>query len=158
MAEGTILLPMRPLTVEFGISSPFGAPRTPNPPHRGIDFDCPIGTPVSAMVDGVVFRSGWERDPNMEPNYQNIGFGLRVWQTFTLNGEKFFAWYGHLSQAFVNEGDKIKAGDVVGLSGATGRTYSSHRPGPAPHLHVQVRKCDTNDFYNIDWLKLPNEV
>lgn len=156
--SGAILLPMRPLTKEFAVSSPFGAPRNPNPPHRGIDFACPVGTPVSAMVDGIIFRAGWERDPIMEPNYKSIGFGMRVWQTFFVNDEKFFAWYGHLSQIFVNEGDKIKAGDVVGLSGATGRTYSNHQDGPAPHLHVQVRKCDTNDFFNMDWLRTPDEI
>lgn len=147
-----VMLPVRPLPPEFTISAPFGEPREPHP-HRGIDFACPIGTPVAAMIDGIVFRAGWERDPSMEANYQNVGFGLRVWQKFEISERKFFAWYGHLSQIYVEENQKVKAGDIIGLSGATGRTTSTKHKGPAPHLHVQVREQDTNNFFNIDWMK-----
>lgn len=149
-----LILPVRPVELKFPVSAPFGEQRLKNGSpytHNGIDFAVPTGTPVYAMIDGAVFRAGWERDPKTDKNYENVGFGLRIWQTFEHEGRHFYGWYGHLSELKVEEGDRIKAGQLIALSGATGRTYSSRHGGKAPHLHVQAREKDTNKFFDMDW-------
>lgn len=142
-----LLLPIRPVSSLYKITSPLG-PRIVDGiggVHNGIDFGVPVGTDVRAMVNGTVFRSGWEKDPLIDPDYKIKGFGLRIWQRFEWEGKKYFAWYGHLSKLLVGEHELIKAGQVIGESGHTG-----HSTGP--HLHVQVRQEDTNIFYNLNWL------
>jgi murein DD-endopeptidase MepM/ murein hydrolase activator NlpD len=50
--------------------------------------------------------------------------------------EEINSAYAHLSKILVKEGDTIKEGDVIGLSGATGRVTT-------PHLHYEVRKRES---------------
>jgi LysM repeat protein len=50
-----------------------------------------------------------------------------------LNGLE--TWYAHLSRNNVKEGDYVKAGQVIGFSGNTGRSRG-------PHLHFEMRYCD----------------
>lgn len=150
-----LILPFRPVIKDFPISAPFGEVRTKNDDtytHNGIDFAVPVGTEVYAMIDGTVFRAGWEKDPMVDPNNMDVGFGLRIWQTFMIpQNRHFYGWYGHLSKLLVKEGEEIKAGQLIGLSGDTGRTYSSKHKGKAPHLHVQAREKNTNAFFDIAW-------
>ena len=44
--------------------------------------------------------------------------------------------YGHLSRALVSPGTVVNAGEVLGLSGNSGRSS-------APHLHLEVRRGDS---------------
>jgi murein DD-endopeptidase MepM/ murein hydrolase activator NlpD len=48
------------------------------------------------------------------------------------HGQRFFTIYMHFKQIDVHEGDKVKKGDRLGLSGATGRVTG-------PHFHLGVR-------------------
>jgi murein DD-endopeptidase MepM/ murein hydrolase activator NlpD len=131
------------------ISSPFGGMRDLlgiKRTHNGIDFACPVGTEVRAVCDGLVFRAGYENDENHDQ-----GYGLRVWQEAKIDGETYFVWYGHLSSVRVKTFDPIKEGQVIGLSGNTGRSTG-------PHLHLGMRKKDTSIYYDMefyDWM--PNE-
>jgi len=81
--------------------------------HYGTDFGVPVGTPIVAPEDGVVWQAGWGGDAgNMVAiNSGNVQHKLM-----------------HLSQVKVKPGEKVKKGQVVGLSGNTG--YST-----GPHLH-----------------------
>ncbi|NIQ53859.1 MAG: peptidoglycan DD-metalloendopeptidase family protein, partial [Gammaproteobacteria bacterium] len=66
----------------------------------------PSGTPVSAMARGRVRFAGVQR-----------GFGNVVWID---HGAGVTTGYAHLSEIRVREGQTVDAGDLVGLSGATG--------------------------------------
>lgn len=140
----TKLKMVRPVADVYPISSPFGVKRTIKGKtgiHNGIDFACPIETPVIAMCDGEAYRVGWEN-----PKDKSQGFGLRIWQIATIEKEVFFIWYGHLSKIFIDEPLKpIKAGEIIGLSGNSGSSTG-------PHLHVGIRKRDTSIFYDMDFV------
>ena len=86
--------------------------------HEGMDFHAAIGTPVRAGNSGVVVLA---RSLYYEGNCVVIDHGLGL---FTISM--------HLSRIDVHEGDRVIAGQLLGLSGATGRVTG-------PHLHWAVR-------------------
>jgi murein DD-endopeptidase MepM/ murein hydrolase activator NlpD len=87
--------------------------------HSGIDIAAPQGSKVRATADGVVVLAGWYGD-----------YGKTV---IIRHPSGYLTLYGHLSQIDVKEGQKVKAGDVVGRVGSTGRSTG-------PHLHYEVIK------------------
>ena len=87
-------------------------------PHFGLDFRVPTGTPVQAMNDGTVLLA---RPLYFEGNCVVLD-----------HGQGFLTLYLHLSEFKVKEGETVKRGQVIGLSGGTGRATG-------PHLHVAVR-------------------
>lgn len=91
--------------------------------HNGVDFGAPIGTPVKAMADGVVFGSG-----NTDETCVGTSFGKWVFIKYN-NG--LASTYGHLSLIKTLEGQRVRKGDIVGYSGNTGHTTG-------PHLHVSI--------------------
>lgn len=104
------------------ISDVFGSQRIFNgkaqSPHLGLDFRVGAGTPVTAMNDGTVLLA--------RPLYYEGNFVVLD------HGQGLLTLYLHLSEFKVKEGDVVKRGDVLGLSGGTGRATG-------PHLHVAVR-------------------
>jgi murein DD-endopeptidase MepM/ murein hydrolase activator NlpD len=80
--------------------------------HEGLDYGTPEGTPVLAAHDGKVAIS------------QIGNYGLHI----TVANERLSTVYAHLSQTRVQAGMTVMAGDVIGLSGNSGRTTG-------PHLH-----------------------
>ena len=86
--------------------------------HQGLDFRVPTGTPVAAMNSGTVLLA---RFLYFEGNCVVID-----------HGQGLLTLYFHLSEFKVKEGDQVKRGQIVGLSGGTGRATG-------PHLHVAVR-------------------
>jgi len=86
--------------------------------HYGLDFRVHTGTPVTAMNDGTVLLA---RFLYYEGNFVVID-----------HGQGLLTLYLHLSELKVKEGDAVKRGQVVGLSGGTGRATG-------PHLDVRVR-------------------
>ena len=107
---------------EAAISDVFGSERIFNgktsSPHLGLDFRVPSGTPVAAMNDGTVLLA---RPLYFEGNFVVLD-----------HGQGLLTLYLHLSEFKVKEGDQVKRGQVIGLSGGTGRATG-------PHLHVAVR-------------------
>jgi len=99
------------------ITDSFGKKRSTGT-HTGLDIAVNTGTEVKAMADGVVILS--ER----ESAYGNL---IKI-----DHGDGVETWYAHLSKRKVALGDVVKQGDVIGLSGNTGRSTG-------PHLHVEVR-------------------
>ena len=122
----------RPVAASFRISSPYGTRKDPvtgieSAMHYGIDFAVPVGTPVVAAADGKIFKVGWQDEKD-----QKAGFGMRVWQTSNIAGQKVSIFYAHLSEFSVLDGQVISAGTRIGLSGNTGKSSG-------PHLHFEVR-------------------
>jgi murein DD-endopeptidase MepM/ murein hydrolase activator NlpD len=107
---------------DAAISDVFGSQRIFNgkaqSPHQGLDFRVPTGTPVAAMNDGTVLLA---RPLYFEGNFVVID-----------HGQGLLTLYLHLSEFKVKEGDTVKRGQEIGLSGGTGRATG-------PHLHVAVR-------------------
>jgi murein DD-endopeptidase MepM/ murein hydrolase activator NlpD len=86
--------------------------------HKGMDFRAATGTPVRAGNSGVIVLA---RPLYYEGNCVIIDHGLG-----------FFTLSMHLSRIEVREGERVVAGQRLGLSGATGRVTG-------PHLHWAVR-------------------
>jgi murein DD-endopeptidase MepM/ murein hydrolase activator NlpD len=80
------------------------------------------GTPVHATADGVVVSAGWSG-----------GYGKLV---IVDHGNGLETYYAHLSQCQVVPGQEVRMGEVIALSGATGRVTS-------PHVHYEVRVAGT---------------
>ncbi len=111
------------------ISSDFGMRRSPfgrkGDFHKGIDIRTPSGTPVRAPGAGEVIEVGYMR-----------GYGLRIVLRHDYGIETVYA---HLRKALVNEGQTVKRGEKIALSGNSGRSTG-------PHLHYEVHvKADAVD-------------
>jgi murein DD-endopeptidase MepM/ murein hydrolase activator NlpD len=108
--------------VPFAATDSFGTRRVFNGElasiHRGTDFHAPSGTPVLAANDGEVMIA---RGMFYEGNLVVID-----------HGEQFSTLYMHLSRIEVKVGERVKKGQRLGLSGATGRVTG-------PHLHLAAR-------------------
>lgn len=109
-------------TSNMKVTSPFG-PRTYRI-HKGLDVKVQTGDTIRAAFDGIVNRSRYERR----------GYGNYVAITHENNGITETI-YAHLSKRLVSVGDEVKAGDVIGLGGNTGRSTGSH-------LHFETRIGD----------------
>lgn len=104
------------LTSAFGIRhDPFTRELRP---HHGQDFGVLTGTPVYATADGVVKarqgRTGYGKTIVLDH-----GYGIKT-------------FYAHLDQYLVRPGDQVERGQMIALSGNTGRSTG-------PHLHYEVR-------------------
>jgi len=86
--------------------------------HPGIDLAVPEGSDVRASGGGTVERTGTDSS-----------YGLFV---LLQHPSGYQTMYGHLSRSLVSLGDTVAAGQVIALSGNTGRST-------APHLHFEVR-------------------
>lgn len=98
------------------INSPFGWRRWQY--HTGVDLSLKTGDTVRCAFDGVVRISKW-----------GSGYGNCVIVRH-LNGLETL--YGHLSASKVVPNQSVKAGDLIGLGGCTGRCYGAH-------LHFEIR-------------------
>ena len=104
------------VTGVFGSARVFNG--TKRSQHEGIDFRVHTGTPIHASNAGTVVLA---RNLYFEGNCVVLD-----------HGQGLMTVYLHLSKFKVKEGDKVRAGQVLGLSGGTGRAT-------APHLHFAVR-------------------
>lgn len=108
------------------VTSPFGERTLSNGDksfHRGIDFGIATGTPIGAPVNGTITSTKW--DPRNTYKIKDKSGGTWIYMTGA-DGVKYS--FGHLSALGVKKGDKVNAGQTIGLSGNTG--YST-----GPHLH-----------------------
>lgn len=87
--------------------------------HDGLDLVGVDSKNIYSTIDGVVEKSGWEN-----PNNKLQGFGLYVRIKKDGNSDRYY--FGHLSKVNVKSGQKVKAGDLIGIEGSTGRSTGSH--------------------------------
>ena len=97
--------------------------------HKGIDIAVPVGSGVRAAGGGVV-----------ETATMDSAYGLYV---LVRHPDGYETLYGHASRLLVHAGDSVSAGQVIALSGSSGRST-------APHLHFEIR----HDGASIDPLTL----
>jgi hypothetical protein len=91
--------------------------------HSGIDIGVPTGTPVSSSFDGVVSRVSFPTKTDPEST-KNAGIYIVVQSNDPEVGMS--SRYLHLSESFVTPGQSVKKGEVIGLSGNTGRSTGAH--------------------------------
>jgi len=123
------------MPLETPVTSNFGNARIYNGElksyHSGTDFRAPVGTPIKAVNDGVVVIS--------KDRYYAGG------SIVIDHGEGIYSCYYHLSKMDFKTGDRVKRGEIIGKSGASGRVTG-------PHLHfafmVQGVQVDPLDFLN----------
>lgn len=116
------MLPLGNPVSKVRVTSPYGTrvdPFNGNPAmHKGIDFAGSLDTPLHVTAPGTVIRAGPRGD-----------YGLAVEVD---HGLGFTTLYAHLNKILVKSGDKLQAGDKVGLAGKTGRSTGVH-------LHYEIR-------------------
>jgi len=95
----------------------------PKWPHYGLDFAQKEGTPVKAMLDGIVTLA--------ESDLYYSG-GTLIFD----HGHGISTLYMHMHEIFVEKGQKVKQGNIVGTVGSTGRATG-------PHLDVRLNWFDT---------------
>ena len=95
------------------VISPYGGARR----HSGVDLKTKPNDKIYAAFDGVVVASG---------PYYGYGNCIRIKHAYGLE-----TLYSHQSKNMVKKGDKVKAGQVIGLTGRTGRATTEH-------LHFEV--------------------
>lgn len=93
--------------------------------HKGVDLVASIGTPVVAVLAGVVVEH-WPPADGYYRGHPVFG-GLVVID----HGKGLFTLYGHLAESYVHEDYQVEAGQTIGRLGETGITTG-------PHLHFEV--------------------
>lgn len=87
--------------------------------HSGVDLAVPVGSDVRASGGGLVGETG-----------SDSSYGVFV---MLRHPDGYETMYGHLSRLLVARGDRVREGQVIALSGNSGRST-------APHLHFEVRR------------------
>jgi murein DD-endopeptidase MepM/ murein hydrolase activator NlpD len=97
--------------------------------HSGVDIGAPMGAPVVAAGTGIIISSGWLGGYGKAIVIQHNG----VQQTL----------YGHLSEVFVQPGQRIEQGTVIGRVGSTGNSTG-------PHLHFETKVATADGWVAVD--------
>ncbi|HVO92999.1 MAG TPA: M23 family metallopeptidase, partial [Terriglobales bacterium] len=131
---------VRPVPQEASASS-FGWRRVingvPRAPHSGTDLSAPVGTEVLAANNGRVVLVG---------NFFFAGGSVVL-----DHGGGLFTMYFHLSEFNVEEGDFVKKGNVVALSGATGRVTGPHLHWGARLANARINPLELLSKVSPDW-------
>lgn len=86
--------------------------------HTGCDYAAPLGTPISAVEDGIVTCAEWKG---------NYGYLVKI-----QHSGGFETYYAHCSRFACNVGDQVKKGDIIAYVGSTGNSTG-------PHCHLEIR-------------------
>ncbi len=127
----TIPSPAR-ISTQFGLKRIVNGKMQDDYFHSGIDYAGGLGSPVKATAPGTVIlaRSGYKLHGNV---------------ICIDHGQGVVSFYLHLSKMLVKEGDTVKAGEVIGKIGQSGRAN-----GPHLHFSLYVNQVATNP---ADWYK-----
>lgn len=92
--------------------------------HNAIDIRAYQNTPIKAAADGVIYKA------------KDNGYGYSYIMIAHQDG--FMTLYGHVTEILVTEGEEVKVGDIIGLSGATPGTRGAGLYTTGPHLHFEI--------------------
>lgn len=95
-------------------------------PHNAIDIPVPQGTPMASSRDGYIYK--------IKDN--GTGYSYII-MTHT---DSFMTVYGHVSEILVKEGQFVKAGDTIALSGGMPGTKGAGFITTGPHVHFEILK------------------
>lgn len=109
--------------------------------HNGVDYKIPAYSPIYSVYDGVV----------EEVSYNGVS-GNYVVIKHNFNGEIFYTEYLHqVTPSFRSVGEVVRAGDVIGSVGSTGRSTG-------PHLHFGVKDKNKNYIDPFSWLQAKDPI
>lgn len=139
--------PKWPVTPSRGISAYFhdeAYRKVMGAVHQAVDIRALQGTPLHAAADGVVYRA------------KDNGYGYSY--IILAHNGGFMTVYGHVLEIRVVNGQKIKQGEVIGLSGGMPGTKGAGLMTTGPHLHFEVHKggkpVDPLDYLPLSYLPL----
>jgi murein DD-endopeptidase MepM/ murein hydrolase activator NlpD len=123
------------------ITNPYGKPnpRYAAGVHTGIDYGCKVGTQVVSIAPGKVLKV-----------FTDKNYGHVVVVRSKTDGKFYQNWYCHLSAPRVKEGQRVKKGQVIALSGNTGNST-----GPHLHLETRARPYLYRSHTKNPWIKDP---
>lgn len=128
-SKGNLVWPARgKITRQFGLVTDKRGIGVDNP---GIDIQAAMGADVVAAAPGVVIYTSWLR-----------GYGQFV---IIDHGQGYYTLYANLADIIVETGERVIAGELVGMVGDTGSLE-----GPKLHFEVRYRKEQLNP---TDWLR-----
>jgi murein DD-endopeptidase MepM/ murein hydrolase activator NlpD len=116
------------------------------PIHNGIDIAKPCGWPVAAAHDGTVLAAGRRTEPflgfsgSVQPYFDELARRKLTDRYLPImvivdDGNGLVSVYVHLGKASVSAGDRVVAGQLIGLEGATGNATGCH-------LHYSIYVAD----------------
>lgn len=130
-----------PITCDYKISSNYGYRIHPTTGeeklHSGIDLVGTHHTEILTIADGEVTYAG----------VQN-GYGNCIEIKHIVNGQTLYSFYAHLSRIDVKVGEKVGAGDVIGLEGGA-ETDPNHGTSTGHHLHFEIR-TDSGSGHSVN--------
>lgn len=110
--------------------------------HSGVDLGAPLGTPVLAAYAGRVviseFMGGYGLTVTIGHNTHLPSQQAQQQQVYSEE-----TLYGHLSEVYVQPGDWVEQGAVIGLVGSTGLSTG-------PHLHFELRQATSEGWVTVD--------
>lgn len=109
--------------------------------HAGVDMSLPEGTPYHAAKAGVVTLARWHG-----------GYGNAV---IVDHGGGIETVYGHASKLLVKEGQRVEAGQVLGLIGNTGYSFGAHLHF---EIHINGRPTDPVPYLRRHGVDIPRQV
>lgn len=139
-----------PFDGPFRVASPFGWRMDPitgeeHSWHGGVDLVSEDRN-VRAVIGGTVLRS--RRAPD-------LGDGDRTWEwgnyVSVAGDDGFVIYYCHLATRAVEAGQRVSAGQVLGIEGTTGRSTGIH-------LHFELRDYNAQQTDPCDYLGIPNQA
>lgn len=124
---------------DYQFTSPFG--QRWGRLHAGVDMSLPEGTPYHAAKAGVVKLARW---------YGGYGNAVVV-----DHGGGIETVYGHASKLLVREGQRVEAGQVLGLIGNTGYSFGAHLHF---EIHINGRPTDPVAYLRRHGVDIPRQV
>lgn len=110
--------------------------------HHGTDLKLRTGDPVYSVFDGIVRMKSYDRN----------GYGYYV---LVRHRNGLETLYGHLSKISVEIGQEVRAGEIIGLGGSTGRSTG-------PHLHFEIRyqglSINPTEIFDFNYGRLKSDV
>lgn len=124
----------QPFAKEWPITQGYGEKIT-SQFHTGIDYGCPMNTPILASAEGQVVFAAWD----------NTGYGNFV---IVEHKDGNATCYAHLSDISVKRWQNVRQGELLGHSGTTGNSTG-------PHLHFEARRVWNDYKSHFDPMILP---
>lgn len=115
--------------------------------HVGLDVAVPRATPIKAAVSGTVIQEGFSDSFRPYPVWIRSDDNPAT----PTNEDGQIAIYGHLMAEYVGNGQRVTAGQTIGLSGEQTYKGTDTPDGSGPHIHFELRQpIGDNKFKAID--------
>jgi murein DD-endopeptidase MepM/ murein hydrolase activator NlpD len=109
--------------------------------HHGVEFANPSSTPLVAVAAGIIYHAGDDLSQAFGPSTNFYGHLVVLQLAEPWFGHTVYALYGHMEHVFVQAGQAVNAGDLLGTVGSTGIALG-------PHLHLEVRLDNPTSYWD----------